>query len=146
MATGYYAPLEKEGQERLMITWVRIDTPSGINIHVANAEMADAMGRAGVTGEIDHKYFDKYGVPLLTTAIQAVAAYSVPVNSSGQAAMVESFGSSLATMGQQALDENIDIAPTVTIKAGEHILISPMKDIWFKEPVKRTIQAVAVED
>lgn len=146
MATGYYAPLEKVGEERLVITWVRITTPEGVNIHTANAEMADAMGRAGITGDLDNKYWERYGLALLVTTIQMAAAYTFPVKSDGQKVLVENYGSSVASMGQKVLDENIKIKPTLTVKAGSRILISPLKDIWFKKPIKRTIQAVAMED
>ena len=146
MAVGYYAPLEKVGEERLVITWIRIITPSGINIKTVNAEMADAMGRAGITGDIDNKYWERYGLALLVTTIQMAAAYTFPVKNDGQKILVENYGSSVGSMGQKVLDENIKIKPTLTIKAGSRILISPLKDIWFPKPVKKTIHAVAMED
>ena len=145
-AVGYFVPLDKIGQKRLTITWIRIITPDGINIHTGNAEMADAMGRTGITGYMDNKYIDKYGIPLLITTIQAAAAYAFPVKSQGQAIMVETYGNSMANMGQTVLDETMQIKPIVEIPAGSRINIAILKDIWFPEPEHKTINAQAYEE
>ena len=145
-AVGYFTPLEKIGQERLTIIWIRLITPDGVNIHTGNAEMADAMGRTGITGYMDNKYLEKYGLPLLVTTIQAAAAYAFPVKSQGQAVMVETYGSSMANMGQTVLDENMQIKPIVEIPSGSRINIAILKDIWFPEPERSTITAQAYKE
>jgi type IV secretion system protein VirB10 len=144
-AVGYFTPLEKIGEERITITWVRIITPEGINIYTGNAEMADAMGRTGLTGYMDNKYPEKYGIPLLVTTLQVASAYAFPVKSQNQAVIVEGYGSSMSNMGQRVLDETMQIKPIVEIPAGSRINISILKDIWFPEPVKKTIKAAPME-
>lgn len=145
-AVGYLTPLEKVGETRIAVTWIRLITPDGINIHTVNAEMADAMGRTGMTGYIDEKMWDKYGIPLLVTTLQIAAAAAFPVKSDNQAVLVEGYGSSVANMGQTVLDERIQMKPVVEIPAGSRINISIMKDVWFPEPEKsqRDVQAQAV--
>jgi type IV secretory pathway VirB10-like protein len=57
--------------------WSRIITPKGIVITI-NAELSDQMGRSGLAGEIDTKFWDKYGMTLLfsTFFVQWLYCYS----------------------------------------------------------------------
>jgi len=145
-ATGYFTPLAKYGDERISITWKMIDTPEGIRIYTVNAETADAMGRSGITGILDNRNWEKYGIPILVSTFQMASAYAFPVKSDSQRILVEGSGSSLASMGQSVLDENMNLKPKIQLPAGEQIIISPMKDIRFPKPIQRIIQAVAVEN
>jgi type IV secretory pathway VirB10-like protein len=131
-AIGRYKPLKKVGEERLQISWVRIITPDGINIHTADAEMTDQMGRSGITGDVDRRYIERYGMSLLVSIITSAAAYSVPVENAGQAIVIEKFGNEQAALSRAILDEQIDIKPKVSVPAGSRILISPSRDVWFK--------------
>ncbi|KAB1437304.1 TrbI/VirB10 family protein [Pseudodesulfovibrio senegalensis] len=143
-AVGYYEPLTKVGESRVKIIWVRMITPDGINIHTANAELADAMGRSGITGDVDNHYLEKYGLPLLMSTLQMIAAHTFPVKDQTSAAAIETYGTSVSNMGAKILDEHMKINPSVTISRGSRIQISIMKDIWFPEPFKRTVRAKAV--
>jgi type IV secretory pathway VirB10-like protein len=145
-AVGYYNPLEKAGDSRIMIYWNRIITPEGINIHVEDAEMADGMGRAGITGNVDNRYFERYGLALLVSTIQAATAYALPVENDSQKVVVESYGSGAAGLSKTILDNNINLKPIVEIPAGSSIKISVMRDIWFKKPIKGNSTAVALAD
>jgi len=145
-AVGYYNPLQKPGDTRIMITWKRIITPEGINIHVDDAEMADGMGRAGITGDVDNRYFERYGLALLVSTIQAATAYALPVKNDSQKVVVESYGSGVASLSQTILDNNINLKPIVEIPAGASIKISPMRDIWFKKPERGSAVAVALDE
>lgn len=131
-AIGRYKPLKKVGEERLQISWVRIITPDGINIHTADAEMTDQMGRSGITGDVDRRYLERYGMSLLVSIITSAAAYSVPVDNAAQAIVIEKFGNEQAALSRAILDEQIDIKPKVSVPAGSRILISPSRDVWFK--------------
>lgn len=145
-AVGYYQPLKKAGQTRIQIRWFRVITPDGINISFQNpAEMADAMGRAGITGDVDNKYFEKYGAALLISTLNAAGAMSIEVDNLAQAIILENYGTELSRVTGRILEENIDIAPTVSIPAGSRILISPLTDIWFREPEGNQVVGVPFE-
>lgn len=144
-AIGYYEPLKKVGEERIAISWQRVITPQGININTTEAEMADAMGRAGVTGEIDTRNFDRYGMALLVSTINALSQASIPVTSESQRIALETYGRDTSQITGKILEDQMDIKPRVTIDAGARILINPTTDIWFKEPVKNIIQAKTVD-
>lgn len=143
-AIGFFAPLKKAGDTRLRIIWHRIITPKGINIHCGNAEMTDAMGRSGITGEVDSKFFDRIGLPLMISAIQSALAYAMPIENRNQQVVIENFGQGVSTLSQKVFDSNVNLKPVVKIPAASRILISPMKDIWFPKPENNEIQLSAV--
>ena len=131
-AIGFYKPLERIGKSRLQIIWTRIITPLGVNI-IINAELSDAMGRSGLAGTIDSKFFDRYGLAILVSTVSAIAQASVNVNSQRQAVFVNTYGKELSNLSAKILEEQIDIKPSIKIPAGSRILISPTQDIWFRD-------------
>lgn len=145
-AVGSYSPADKVGQERLSIKWERLITPDGINIHVGNAFMADSMGRAGISGEVDERFWDRFGMPLLMTVFSSATAYAVPVQSEAEGAVVENFSKGSMSMAQSVLEQSLDMKPRIIIPHGARILISPVKDIWFPEAVDGNIAAVSTEE
>lgn len=129
-AIGYYQPIEKAGNTRLQILWSRIITPKGIVITI-NAELSDQMGRSGLAGEIDTKFWDKYGMTLLFSTISAVAQVKFNTNKN-QEIIANTYGKDLANVSAKILSENINIKPVISILAGTRIMISPLQDIWFR--------------
>lgn len=129
-AIGHYQSLNKIGETRLGIIWSRIITPKGVNI-VTNAEMTDQMGRSGLAGEIDTKFWDKYGLAILVSTVSALAQISVNVDNQNQAVFIDTYGKELSTLSAKILEEQINIKPTIKIPAGARILISATEDIWF---------------
>lgn len=145
-AVGQYKPLKKVGEERLAILWTRIITPEGINIHTVNAEMTDAIGRAGITGEVDRRYWDRFGMAMLTSVGTALTAYSIPVRSESQQIVVEGFGRESSSLSKTILEEQIDIKPRVIIPAASRIQITAMKDIWFPVPKQKEIHVMSLDE
>ena len=133
-AWGQYQPLSKAGDERLAIIWTRFLTPSGINIHVANAEMADAMGRSGIAGELDTRFWDRFGLALFLTVGATVAATQIPVQNNQGAVLVDGVHGTVRDVANQILASQINIKPSVEIDRGSHLLITLRKDIWFPKP------------
>lgn len=132
IAKGRYKPLTKQGEKRLAVIWERIILPDGINIHLEDAEMSDAMGRSGITGEIDSRFAEKYGMALFVSMLGAAAQTQIPVDNRAQGLAVEGIGNTSATMAKTILDKSIDLKPVVTIAQGSPVMISPQRDIWFK--------------
>ena len=139
-AIGYYNPLQKVGDERVVIIWKRILTPEGININTVNAEMADAMGRSGLTGEVDNRNFQRFGMAFLVSTINALAQASIPVTSASEQIALETYSRDISLVVGTVLEQQVDIKPRLRIPAGARILISPMVDIWFKKPVANVIE------
>lgn len=140
-AVGQYFPTGKVGDTRIRAIWTRIITPEGINIVLGNAEMADSWGRAGVTGKVDARIWERYGVALLISTITAAGQMAVPVDTQAQANGVNTFSQEMSRTTQTILENNIGLKPIIKIDAGTKIFLQPLEDIWFKKPIKRTVIA-----
>lgn len=130
-AIGYYKPVNKVGDTRLQILWSRIMTPKGVDI-IINAELADQMGRSGLAGEVDTRFWDKYGATLLFSTINAMGQYKINTDKN-QSILANTYGKDLANISASTLADTINIKPIININAGTRISISLLEDVWFRE-------------
>ncbi len=142
-AIGFYEALQKPGDTRINIAWTRLITPEGININTTDNRVADQMGRSGVTGDVDSRFWERYGMTLLMTAISTAATLEVQSDNQASALAAQGLQQDLATISNTILQENINLAPKVYIPAGSRVMMTPVVDIWFKKPKKNQIQLVA---
>lgn len=144
-AVGRYKPLTKQGETRLAIIWERIITyPDGIDIPLLDAEMSDGMGRSGITGDLDSRFMDRYGMALFVSVLGALAQTQIPVDNRAAGLAIDSIGNTSASLAKTILDKNIDLKPIVTIPQATRINISAQRDVWFKPAADGKVQAVAL--
>jgi type IV secretory pathway VirB10-like protein len=150
---GQYRSLARFGEARLDIGWSRIIRPDGVNINIDN-QSSDVMGRTGLPGDLDTRFFEKYGSSLLTSTIAAASDWALGGNStsvvsplggttqsmSGQARAANRLGNDLDQLGQRMVQENVDIRPVLTVPQGTRLNIIPAEDIWLRDPER--LQAV----
>lgn len=141
---GAYEPLEQEGDERLAFIWNRCITPEGINI-MLKAEGLDAQGRAGLTGEVDNRLWDRYGNAAIFATIAALPSMTIDTENESTAAGFDAFSDEFGSISADALRSSLDLTPRLEIPAGTRITISPLQDIWLKEPQRGEIQIVPLE-
>lgn len=150
---GHYRSLARYGEARLDINWSRIIRPDGVSINIDN-QAADVMGRTGLPGDLDTRFFEKYGSSLLTSAIAAAGDWALSGSStsvtnplggttqslSGRARAGNRLGNDLDQLGQRMVQENVDIRPVLTVPQGTRLNIIPAEDIWLRDPDR--LQAV----
>jgi hypothetical protein len=163
---GRYTSLSRSGQERLEVIWYRLLRPDGVNIDIQSTA-ADVMGRQGMIGHVDKRYFDRYAMPLLLSTISIAANYATSPDTvtetsytdvngnvlgnitnearSRENAAVRQFSSELLDLSRKIIQENIDIAPIVTVPAGTRFLIIPSRDIELKRPSLMTAAGPAYD-
>ncbi|PCH54389.1 MAG: hypothetical protein COC22_00210 [Flavobacteriaceae bacterium] len=139
MAVGQYAPLGKVGDRRIRAIWTRILRPDGVNIVLSGAEMADAMGRSGLTGEVDNRMWERFGTALLVSTVTTASQYSIKTTDPNQINAINNFSRDTSQASAAILEQNIDLRPIVEIEAGTIIQITPVEDIWFKKPIKNVV-------
>lgn len=149
-ASGTYAPVEEIGIERLSMTIERMVTPDGqLILFKIPSTIADTQGATGLSGEVDNKYLQKFGLPL---------AFSVASNTTNLVfqrladALSDSDGeddnSSLSEIFDEQwskdqsatnndiiseiIENNINVMPTITIEPGQKMILYLEHDIWFK--------------
>lgn len=119
--TGSYSSSVSQGQNRMPMVSASGITPYGVPIVFPGA-MGDELGRAGVTGQVDTHFWDRFsGALLLMTSQGAIGAV--------QAALQRGNGNNylnLQTGGvdsavADALHNSINIAPTIRVDQGTRI-------------------------
>lgn len=137
---GVYQSLAKQGDTRLNVIWERILRPDGASI-IVEFEGADQMGRTGLVGQVDNRLWEKYGTAILVSALSAATAFAVP--SGGTDSTSQNFATAQADLSQNlaqitaaTIQQNINLAPVMTVAAGSRIEIIPTSDVWFREPTK----------
>lgn len=131
----FYEGLSDAHSSRLSLQCKRLIRPDGSSVALTDATSADQMGRSGLSGDLDNRNFEKYGVALGVSIISALAQSSASLNKN------EAFGNAtnqlsnnLGQVTQQVLEKNLDIRPILTIPQGTKIHIIPFNDIVMLKP------------
>jgi type IV secretion system protein VirB10 len=120
---GEYRGGLRQGQARLYVSWTRAVTPGGVAIALASPA-TDALGRAGVGGDVDSHFWQRFGGAVLFSIIDG-----------GLAALGRAEGSvnfqAPSTTATTALQSSIDIAPTLRKAPGAEVAILVAQDLDF---------------
>lgn len=121
----------RQGQRRLFVLWTRAETPHGVVVNLASPA-ADALGRAGFGGEVDTRFWDRFGGALLLSLVDAGAAFAGDQVGDGGASRYYGYG---ATAGRgaaaEAIRNTINIAPVLRKNQGEEVSIFVARDLDF---------------
>ncbi len=148
---GTYNTSVARGQRRVMIIWTRVIRPDGMDIMIGSPAV-DALGRAGIRGNVDNKYAELFSTAILTSIITiGVAAAAESVTDDGtttnntDGSSSQSGGAGLAA-GTEAVRNIGDISktvvrgvidqrPTITVDQGARINIFVNKDLTFPNTI-----------
>lgn len=140
---GRFEALESPDSQRMALVWYRALTPAGININL-NSESIDEVGQSGLTGLVDQKWKEKYGTALLFSSISALIQLSVPTENDSAKAAADAFSDELGPIVAEQLRKSMDIVPKIIIPRGTRLNISPLVDIWFKEPKQGAVATLPI--
>lgn len=112
------------GQNRLLVAWTQLIFPDGRTLALPGLGISDQHGAAGVQDAVDNHYRRLFGHAALLSAIgagvqlsqpQASGLYAAP--SAGQTAAA-ALGQTLGDVSTEVIRRNLDVRPTITIRAG----------------------------
>jgi type IV secretory pathway VirB10-like protein len=118
------------GQTRVFVIWTRLLRPDGVSMRI-DSPGADALGRAGVSGEVDTHFFEIFGSSILLSLLDGgldVAASSVR---EGRGTVIQNGGGDLNRAAEIALQNRIAVAPTIRVPRGTPIQVVVSKDLDF---------------
>jgi type IV secretory pathway VirB10-like protein len=145
-ATGFHGEIEAIGDTRVPVTWEYITRPDGARIFLSKPiNSSDGIGRAGLPGQIDRRYDEKYKAALLISSI-SVATNLIAANNVAEGTQINNLTNSLDDISRQIITENADIKPVLTVEQGGRILLKPTTDIWFQEPCGEKIITVPLAE
>jgi len=133
------------GKPRLFVVWTRAETPQGVVIDL-NSPAADPVGRAGLQGEVDNRFWDRFGAALLLSTVDGALQAIVTAQSKE--------GSTTVNTGQASqvvnsiLQDSINLPPIIRKHQGDLVSIFVKQDLDFSTvygltPVQR-VQVAAV--
>ncbi|MFN7096153.1 MAG: TrbI/VirB10 family protein [Gammaproteobacteria bacterium] len=136
---GLYDSQIAYGQERILIAWKRIIFPNGQSLDLQGMPGVDLSGYAGFKDQVNNHYAKMFGSVLLLSVLDAGAQLSQPQqqfdNNNGQMSVnqtiAQSLGTNLANTGDELLQKDIDIQPTLQIRPGYEFNIMVTKDLTF---------------
>lgn len=135
-----YESLSEVGQTRLPVQCKRLIRPDGVSISLKDSIAADQSGRTGLIGELDQRVWERYGAAFLISATASLAqagSYANEARSKSTLSQLltgasDEFSHNLSEATSKVIEQNINLAPILTIPPGSHIQIIPTSDIVLR--------------
>jgi type IV secretion system protein VirB10 len=157
---GDYKSGVERGQERILIVWTRMIRGDGVSVQLGSYG-TDRLGRSGMTGVVDRKYWERFGPPALMTLIGGATQYIAQlgqkpdrnitiINDSGSVTSIpqdngdtsqdrarqiaaETIASGIQQLGTEAFQDSRNIRPTIHIPQGSDINVFVTRDLDFAD-------------
>jgi type IV secretion system protein VirB10 len=118
------------GQRRVLLVWSRLVFPNGRSIVLERQPGTDAQGYAGLEDGVDYHWAELFKAAALTTILSVGAE----AGSSGQEsdivrALRGGASDSFSQVGQQIVQRQLNIAPTLTIRPGVDVRVVVTRDL-----------------
>lgn len=131
---GNYDSVVAFGQRRALIVWQRLILLDGSSLRIDNAPATDAAGYAGLEDRVDfHTWSLLRGIGL-ATLLGVGTELSMGGESDLVRAIREATQQNAARAGDQIVQRNLDIQPTITIGPGAPVRLVVHKDLVFAPP------------
>jgi len=133
---GKYDSVVAYGQHRALVVWNRMILPDGSSILVDNLPATDAAGYAGLEDEVEFHTWELIKGAALSTLLgvgSEVGARNSNSNRDALSAARESVQQNAARIGQQLTERNLDVQPTLIIRAGFPLRVIVHKDLILRE-------------
>ena len=129
---GEYQTELAAGQNRATVQWTRLVRPDGVTIAL-DSPAADPRGRAGVEGQVNNRYLERFAGALVRTTLNvgAILAGQELVNG---AVIVGLPGSG---QGGAASAPESSVRPTLRVEAGTRVSVLVARDLEFSSGVRR---------
>lgn len=123
----------KQGQGRMFVIWTQLRTRDFKKISLVDTQVVGQLGESGIDGWVDTHFWERFGSALMLSLVQDVAAAAT--NSGLQKDQNTDYTAnsreSMAQMSNTALENSINIPPTLYKNQGDVIGILVGEDIDF---------------
>ena len=120
----------QHGQARVFVVWTQARTPTGVIVPL-DSPGTDELGRAGLPGEVNRHFWERFGAAMLISVVNgAVQAGVQAANHSGGAVLyAPSASQDILT---EALKDTVEIPPTIVKRNGDRIQVLVARDLDFR--------------
>lgn len=127
--TGETVGTVQQGAARVFVLWTEARTPTGVVIPLASPG-TDELGRAGLGGQVNRHFFERFGAAILISMIDGALQSTVGSQSSTGTVVYNPTASQ--DVMTEVLKSTIDIPPTVDVRNGDRIQILVARDLDFR--------------
>jgi type IV secretion system protein TrbI len=136
---GIYDSQVAFGQSRVLLVWNRLIMPNGRSIVLERQAGADTAGYAGLEDEVDNHWGAQFKAALLSTLLGVGSELGTTTGTGNNADVITALrrgtSDSMNQTGQRAVQRNLNIQPTLTIRPGFPVRIIVNRDLVL-EPYK----------
>jgi type IV secretion system protein VirB10 len=127
---GQYDSQISFAQRRIQLVWTRLILPDGKSIVLERQPGADAQGYSGLEDEVDNHWGMLFKAALLSTVLSvgAEAGTSDSENNLAQAIRMGA-SNSISQTGQEIVERNLNVQPTLTIRPGFPVRVLVNRDL-----------------
>jgi type IV secretion system protein VirB10 len=130
---GSYDSVVAFGQSRALVVWQRIIMPNGSSIQIDNLPASDTSGYAGLEDDVDyHTWTLLKGIAMSTLLGVSGAVTFGNGNSDLVQAIRESTQESTNQAGQNLVEKDLNVQPTITVRPGWPLRVIVHKDLVLK--------------
>lgn len=123
---GEYEGGLERGQNRALVTWTRLMRPDGVTIALAS-DASDQLGRAGIRGKVDSKFFQRFGGALLQSVLDIGVGVATREATDGLIVALPGSTQNVTRVDQQ------QVTPTLRVKHGTSISVYVARDLDFSD-------------
>ncbi len=129
---GEYQSGVRQGQVRVFVTWNRVITPNGVDVRLESPGTGP-LGRSGLAGWVDNHFLERFGSSVLLSVIGGYSAKIASEGSPSSAQIQQDINESFNRSAEIALENSINIPPTINKNQGEYIKVFVARDLNFKK-------------
>jgi type IV secretion system protein VirB10 len=127
---GQYDSSVAFGQNRILLVWTRLIMPDGASIVLERQPGADTQGYAGLEDEVDNHWGMLFKAAALSTLLSVGAEAGTSQNENNLVqAIRQGASSSISQTGQQIVQRQLNIQPTLTIRPGFPVRVIVTRDL-----------------
>jgi len=123
---GEYMSDMEAGQKRALVQWHRLTRPDAVIIDL-DSPAADPLGRAGIKGEVNTHFFERFGGAILQSVLDIGVGLATRTVVDG-AVIVGLPGSTQQVTRQQPLNQ---VQPTLKVRQGASVSVFVARDLDF---------------
>jgi type IV secretion system protein VirB10 len=132
---GQYQSGLQRGQARIFVLWTRAETPNGVVVNL-DSPGTDALGRSGHSGYVDTHFWERFGGAIMLSLIDDVGTWvaneSAPSDGGNNQIQFGSTTQAAQNSAGIALENSINLPPTLVKHQGEHINVFVARDLDFR--------------
>lgn len=127
---GQYDSSVAFGQSRILLVWTRLIMPDGTSIVLEREPGADTGGYAGLEDEVDNHWGMLFKAAVLSTLLSVGAEAGTSQNENDLVQAIRSGASnSISQTGQQIIQRQLNIQPTLTVRPGFPVRVIVTRDL-----------------